>query len=162
MSILHYLSLMPVDPLISIILLHIKTLTVLWELLEKFSIPALQQIGLGIEQLWISTIVNVGLSVNLSESLPQPRSSLVTELTVENQDGVLLHVLPNGVHVAQKETLQVLGTLHVQGILDVTCLEFIAISRINDHVWMLLALNQTSKCLTTDRIHMALMGLTVV
>jgi hypothetical protein len=91
---------MPVDPLISIILLHIETLTVLWELLEKFSIPALQQIGLRIEQLRVSTIVNVGLSVNLSKCLPQPRSSLVTELTVENQDGVLLHVLSNGVHVA--------------------------------------------------------------
>ena len=90
------------------------------------------------------------------------RSPLVTEFTVENQDRVLLHVISNGLHISKKDAFKVLGAFHVQGILDMTCLEFIVVSGINDQVWMLLAFNQTSKSLTTNGIHMSLMRFTVV
>ena len=45
------------------------------------------------------------MSVDVSQCLPEIWASLIAKFTVEDDDGSLLHVLPNGLYVIKEYSL---------------------------------------------------------
>jgi hypothetical protein len=93
-------------------------------------VPALQEIDLGEEQLGVK--VHVQLSVQLPQASVHLGSSLLGELAVEHDDCAFRHQVLDCEGVPEEEVFQLLGSVEVDGSVDVSPVELVLKSAVDN------------------------------
>lgn len=106
--------------------------------LEESLEALLKQVHLGVKDFgFVQALCEVYSTVEVSQTAPKRRRSLLAELTVEDQNGTSAHVLAQLFKVAKKRLLQGCLIVDVHSTLDVPGLEFVVESAVDDNSWVL-------------------------
>ena len=84
----------------------------------------------------ILALGHINSAIEISHTSPKSRSSSLTELTVEHDNGVGLHKVAKLIKIVEQLFLQRVLVIDIDGTLDVTGLEFIVKPGVNYHDWM--------------------------
>ena len=120
-------------------------------LLEEVSEAFLEQVHLGIEDQARSRHV-IDPPVQLSESLPEFGTSLLTVLAMEHDDGPFLHPVADLLHVTEESLSEQMLIVDIDGALDVTERILVIKATINNHDWMVSVMKKICQCVRADRI----------
>jgi len=84
----------------------------------------------------ILTLRHINSSVKITHTSPKSWSSPLTKLAVEHNNGVGLHKMAKFIKIMEQLFLTSLLVIDIDGTLNVTSLEFIVKSSVNDNDWM--------------------------
>ena len=136
-----------------------------WVLLEEVLVASLKEVHLGEEDLLLfklGALCLVDAAVQVSQSAPEARSSLLAELAVEDDDGPRGHQVPQLAQIVEELALQSFLAVDVYRTLDVPTVELVVEAAVNYDDGMRFRLEQLRQSRSFDRIAARIESLVIV